>query len=436
MPLAIVKHFLQQHLNARHQRLVVAYSGGVDSHVLLDVLVALQHFHQRPIKVIHVHHGLSQYADDWANHVQQTAQHYQIDYVIKRVQVNQQQASLEDAARQARYQAINQELIMGDVLFLAHHQQDQAETFLLRLLRGTGVKGLGAMSVISPVLFNQLAIQAWRPLLSIAKAQILAYAQQRQLVWVEDDSNTDDSLGRNYLRHHIVPVLQQRWPQALEKIGAASQRLQEAEQLLQDLAAIDYQQVQDKCDSLNISRLAELSEARRHNVMRYWLQQLGLNLPEYQQLVKLWSEVCLAKDDAQPLYYWPTVEVRRYRQCLFAMRPLLAFDKKTSVIWHNKQQTLLLPTGQILEPSQVQQGIAAQYWQNGQISIGYRQGGEKIRPVGRQHHHDLKKLLQAEGVPTWQRERIPLLYINQQLAAVLGYWIAQEFASTEDTHCV
>lgn len=426
--LPTVRQFLSQHLNPTIQCLVVAYSGGVDSHVLLDVVVQLQEVHQRPIKIIHVHHGLSQYANDWANHIEQIAQAYHLEYVIKRVSVNQQQASLEDAARQARYQAINQELKHGDVLLLAHHQQDQAETFLLRLLRGAGVKGLGGMAMISSVPFNQLNSQAWRPLLTVNKRDILAYAQQRQLVWIEDDSNSDARLNRNYLRHHIVPVLQQRWPSVCQQLADTSQRMREAEELLQTLAAIDYQQVQDKYDSLNISRLAELSEARRHNVIRYWLQQLGFNLPEYQQLLKLWSEVCLAKEDAQPLYYWPNVEVRRYRQCLFVMRPLLAFDKTTSVIWHNKQQPLLLPTGQILEPNQVQQGIAPQYWQQGQISIKYRQGGEKIRPVGRQYHHDLKKLLQAEGVPTWQRERIPLIYINQQLAIVWGYWVAAEFA--------
>lgn len=427
MPLHNVKQFLAQHLNPNIQRLVIAYSGGVDSHVLLDMVVQVQQLHQRPIKIIHVHHGLSQYANDWANHVEQIAQAYNIDYVIKRVSVNQQQASLEDAARQARYQAINHELIDGDVLLLAHHQQDQAETFLLRLLRGSGVKGLGGMAVIGSVPFNQRNIPAWRPLLTVNKSQILDYAQQRQLKWIEDDSNTDERLNRNYLRHQVISVLQQRWPQAVERVSAASQRLQEAEQLLQDLAVIDYQQVKDKSNSLNIAQLAKLSEARRHNVLRYWLQQLGFNLPEYQQLSKLWTEVCLAKEDAQPMYYWPHVEVRRYRQQLFAMSPLTNFNCDEQK-WINKQQAIHLSTGELIEPQQIQALIKAEYWQTGQISIRYRQGGEKIQPVGRQHHHDLKKLLQAEGVPTWQRERIPLIYINQQLAIVWGYWVAAEFA--------
>ena len=426
--LSTVTKFLTQHLNPNVQRLVIAYSGGVDSHVLLDMAVQVQQLHQRPIKIIHVHHGLSQYANDWANHVEQVAQAYNVDYVIKRVSVNQQQASLEDAARQARYQAINQELVIGDVLLLAHHQQDQAETFLLRLMRGSGAKGLAGMAVIASVPFSQLNIQAWRPLLTVNKSQILDYAQQRQLKWIEDDSNTDERLNRNYLRHQVIPTLQQRWPQAVERVSAASQRLQEAEQLLQDLAEMDYQQVKDQANSLNIKHLAQLSDARRHNVLRYWLQQLGFNLPEYQQLVKLWSEVCLAKEDAQPMYYWPHVEVRRYRQQLFAMSPLTNFARDEQK-WCNKQQALLLATGELLEPQQMLALIKDEYWQTGQISIRYRQGGEKIRPVGRQHHHDLKKLLQAEGVPTWQRERIPLIYINQQLAIVWGYWVAAEFAN-------
>jgi len=397
--LSTVTKFLTQHLNPNIQRLVIAYSGGVDSHVLLDMAVQVQQLHQRPIKIIHVHHGLSQYANDWANHVEQVAQAYNVDYVIKRVSVNQQQASLEDAARQARYQAINQELVIGDVLLLAHHQQDQAETFLLRLMRGSGVTGLAAMKDSNVVPFNQLNIPAWRPLLTVNKSQILAYAQQRQLNWIEDDSNTDERLNRNYLRHQVIPTLQQRWPQTVERVSAASQRLQEAEQLLQDLAAIDYQQVKDKSNSLNISRLAELSEARRHNVLRYWLQQLGFNLPEYQQLSKLWTEVCLAKEDAQPMYYWPHVEVRRYRQQLFAMSPLNNFNRDEQ-IWVNKQQAIHLSTGELIEPQQIQALIKAEYWQTGQISIRYRQGGEKIRPVGRQHHHDG----QRRGVPVSRRQ--------------------------------
>ncbi|MFO1391917.1 MAG: tRNA lysidine(34) synthetase TilS [Agitococcus sp.] len=429
--LSTVKIFFTQHLNPNIQRLVIAYSGGVDSHVLLDMVVQLQQFHQRPIKIIHVHHGLSQYANDWANHVEQVAQAYNVDYVIKRVSVNQQQASLEDAARQARYQAINHELIDGDVLLLAHHQQDQAETFLLRLMRGSGVKGLGGMAVIGSVPFNQFNIQAWRPLLTVNKSQILDYAQQRQLNWIEDDSNTNENLNRNYLRHQVIPILQQRWPSVSQQLADTSQRMREADELLQTLAAIDYQQVQDKSDSLNIARLTELSEARRNNVLRYWLQKLGFNLPEYQQLSKIWSEVCLAKEDAQPKYYWPDVEIRRYRQQLFAMQPLQLFDNKTEIQWHNKQQSMVLPTGETLTPQQAQQGIKADYWQSGQISIRYRQGGEKIKPVGRQYNHDIKTLLQTEGVPSWQRPRIPLLYINGQLAAVLGYWIDQAFA--EDT---
>lgn len=427
MPLCHVRQFLAKNLHSNIKRLVVAYSGGVDSHVLLDVVVQLQNVHQRPIKIIHIHHGLSSYANDWAAHVQQIAKKYHLDCRIKYVQVNQQQASLEEAARQARYQAINQELINGDVLLLAHHQQDQAETFLLRLMRGAGVKGLGGMSEIAPIPFNEMGVLAWRPLLSINKQYILAYAKQHHLTWIEDDSNSNEALNRNYLRHQIVPLLQQRWPQAIERVSAASQRLQEAEQLLQDLANIDYQHIQAPKNALDILKLAQLSEARRHNVLRYWLQKQGLNLPDYQQLNKLWLEVGLAKADAQPVYYWPNVEVRRYRQQLFAMLPLSDFDKR-EVTWHNKQQKIQLATGEWLEPQQVLTLIKEAYWQQGQVSIRYRQGGEKIQPVKRQHHHDLKKLLQAEGVPTWQRARIPLIYINQQLAIVWGYWVSADFA--------
>jgi tRNA(Ile)-lysidine synthase len=427
MPLSTLKSFLQQHLQPHTQRLVVAYSGGVDSHVLLDALVKLSNFHQRPIKIIHVHHGLSCYANDWADHVAHIAQQYGVDYCIERVQVAPT-ASLEAAARTARYQAINQHLQANDVLLLAHHQQDQAETLLLRLMRGTGVKGLIGMKACTDVPFCHQKIACWRPLLSVSRQQIMAYAQHQNLVWIEDDSNTNLVFNRNYVRHQVLPVLAARWPQAVQQLAQTSQRMQEAHELLQALAQADYQQAQAAQHSLNISVLANLTAARRHNLFRYWLEQLALPMPDYADISRIWTEVCLAKPDAQPLLYWQGVEVRRYRQQIFAMKPLAVFDKHAVVLWHNKSQAIVLPTGERITPQQAQQDIASHYWQTGQVSICYRQGGEKIRPVGRQQHHDLKTLLQAQGVPTWQRERIPLLYINQQLAAVLGYWVAHEFA--------
>jgi len=427
MPLSTVKSFLQQHLQPHIERLVVAYSGGVDSHVLLDALVTLNSLHQRPIKIIHVHHGLSQYANDWAVHVANIAQQYGVEYCIEHVQVAQT-ASLEAAARTARYQAINKHLQNKDVLLLAHHQQDQAETLLLRLMRGTGVKGLIGMKACTDVPFCEQKIAGWRPLLNVSRHQVVAYAQQKNLVWIEDDSNANLVFNRNYVRHQVLPVLVARWSQAVQQLTQTSQRMQEAHELLQVLAQADYQQAQDAHGSLNIAVLANLTAARRHNLFRYWLEQLALPMPDYADISRIWTEVCLAKPDAQPLLYWQGVEVRRYRQQVFAMKPLAGFDKHAAVLWHNKSQAIVLPTGECITPQQAQQGIALHHWRMGQVSISYRQGGEKIRPVGRQHHHDLKKLLQAQGVPTWQRERIPLLYINQQLAAVLGYWVAHEFA--------
>lgn len=435
MPINTLHTFLAQQLQPTIKRLVVAYSGGVDSHVLLDALVKLQNTHQLPIKAIHVHHGLSQYANEWAIHTASVAQHYGVDYSLERVQVAQT-ASLEAAAREARYQAINKHLQPNDVLLLAHHQQDQAETLLLRLMRGTGIKGLTGMKPVGQVPFNSQFVISWRPLLTVSRQHILAYAKQHNLVWIEDDSNANTLFNRNYVRHQVLPVLTQRWPQAIQQLNNTSLRMQEADELLHDLAQLDYQQLQESQQSLNIDKLGGLSVARRHNVLRYWLQQLSLPLPDYADIARIWPQVCLAKADASPLLAWQGVEIRRYKQQLFAMQPLQAFDTQREIVWHNKSQAILLPTGECLSPQMAQQGISKSHWHTGNISIRYRQGGEKIKPVGRQHHHDLKTLLQAHGVATWQRERIPLLYINQQLAAVLGYWIAQEFACTEDTNNV
>ena len=428
MPLSTLKTFLQHHLHSRIQRLVVAYSGGVDSHVLLHALVALKNIHHKPIVLVHVHHGISQFADDWAVQAQLTAEHYGITCIIKKVIVAKT-ASLESAAREARYQAFQSVLTIGDVLLLAHHQNDQAETLLLRLIRGSGVRGLAAMQAVGIVPFQSLNIPCWRPLLTVKRQTIMHYAQQHGLQWIEDDSNTNTLFNRNYLRHQIIPLLQQRWPSVNQQLADTSQRMRDADELLQELAAIDYQQAQLAESTLNIEVLSKLTAVRRNNLLRYWLQQLQLPLPDYADLMCVWSEVCLAQPDSEPLLAWRGVEIRRYQRQLFAMPPLISFNTSLEIQWLDKSQPLLLPNGESLSPTQAFTGINATMWQIGQVSIRYRQGGEKIQPIGRHQHHELKKLLQVQGVPTWQRQRIPLLYINQQLAAVLGYWIAQEFAA-------
>ncbi len=428
MPLSILKTFLQHHLHADTQRLVVAYSGGMDSRVLLDALMALQPLHQKIVVMVHVHHGLSQYADDWATHAVSIAQHYAIPCFIQKVQVAQT-ASLESAARDARYQAFQSVLKTGDVLLLAHHQHDQAETLLLRLMRGSGVRGLSAMSDVGIVPYQILNIPCWRPFLSINRTEIFNYAQQHALQWVEDDSNSNTAFNRNYLRHQVLPVLQQRWPQVHQQLAFTSQRMREADELVHELAVIDFQQAQLPENTLNIEVLVGFTVARRNNLLRYWLQQQQLALPDYADLMRVWSEVCLAQADADPLLAWRGVEVRRYKNQLFAMPPLSTFNHQLEVQWSDKSQALLLPNNQLLSPQQAFLGIEKSAWQTGQVSIRFRQGGEKIHPVGRHHHHELKKLLQAKGIPPWQRHAIPLLYINQQLAAVLGYWIAHEFAA-------
>lgn len=427
VPLEQIRRFLQQHLQPDITRLVLAYSGGMDSRALLHALMALAFEHQRPVLAVHVHHGLSAHADDWAIHAEQTAQRYGVACLVKKVQI-ETAASLEAAARTARYQALNSVLQPGDVLLLAHHQNDQAETVLLRLLRGSGVRGLAAMTETGITPFHSQNIPCWRPWLTVSRSAIADFAQQQALSWVEDDSNTNTAFSRNYLRHQILPVLEQRWPQAAHQLAQTSQRMSEAEELLQDLALLDYRQVKAGQGALNIQALGELSQARRNNVLRYWLQHLALPLPDHADIVRIWNEVCLAKVDATPLLAWAGAEVRRYRNQLYAMPPLSDFDEGIVLPWQDKATPLTLPTGQQLQPEDVCAGLNALQWRSGQVTVGFRRGGEKIRPVGRQHHHDLKKLLQAEAVPPWQRARIPLLYINQQLAAVIGYWVAHEFA--------
>lgn len=432
-PVAHLQRFLEQQLQPDIRRLVLAYSGGLDSRALLHALVELQPYHQRPILLVHVHHGLSRFADDWALQAEDTARRYHIPCLVKKVRIAAG-ASLEDLARTARYQAFSSVLQPGDVLVLAHHRNDQAETVLLRLMRGSGVRGLAAMAETGVVPLQPRAIMCWRPWLGLHRGLIAAYARQQSLSWVEDESNTDSAFSRNYVRHQVLPVLEQRWGNVVNQLAETSLRMREADDLLHELAQLDYQQVKAGQDALNIPALAVLTTARRNNVLRYWLEQQRLNLPDHSGLLRLWREVGQAKNDATPLFKWRGVEIRRYRQCLYAMPPLFAFDH-ADIDWADLGKALYLPCGGRLDWAQASRGVKQDLALNGRVSIRFRAGGEKIRPAGRQHHHDLKKLLQEAGVPPWQRERIPLLYIDRQLAAVIGYWVSDEFADKGSSSC-
>lgn len=413
MPEQTVRAFLQTQLAQAPavRGLVVGLSGGLDSTVLLHVLTRVTSEFAVALRAVHVHHGLSPNADAWSEQVAQLCETLQVPLEIHRVQVGDG-ASREGAARAARYAAFKSGLKAGEALLLAQHRDDQAETFLFRLLRGAGVTGLAAMRAQRLlVLGPQLAVPQWRPFLTLPRSTLLAYAQARQLSWIEDESNADRRYDRNYLRHEILPRLEARWPAARETLAATALRLQEAETLLQELAAELARQSVDAEGRLSLPAVQSLSAPKQRLLLRHWLQQQGFSLPDAAVLQRMLDDVLSARADAMPCVAWSGGALRRYRDHLYALRPLPLIPKDWEREWSG-EVPLLLPDGHHL----VAHGEAAY----GRWTVRYRRGGERFRPAPERPSRELKTLLQEAAVPPWQRDRLPLVFDGDTLVAVAG----------------
>jgi len=393
----------------------VAYSGGMDSHVLLHVVSRVRE--QQPnleLCAIHVNHGLSERAGMWQAHCQQVCQTLAIKYVTKNLAVLPS-ANTEAAARQARYRVFEACLSVGGSLLTAHHQDDQAETLLLRMLRGAGEKGLAGIPQQRSLGQGRLV----RPLLAFSREQLHQYAEQHQLQWIEDESNQRTHFERNYLRQQIFPLLETRWPSVKTTFAQACAQHQENHQLLEKLAADDWRQaIGSKEDTLSIQALHRLNDARQRNLLRFWLDQQGFIAPSRQQLQQLQQTCLYSQPAAMPLVCWADVEVRRFQDNLYAMTALQYHDLKQRLVWQDRKQALQLPAGLGQLSSVVLNVFGINTATLAEVSIGFRQGGERLKLPGRSHSQSLKKLLHAWEVPPWLRDRVPLIYIDGRLIGV------------------
>ncbi len=416
------------------KQLAIAYSGGLDSTVLLQVLHELQDQWRASFELlaVHVNHGLQKQADDWQRHCQETAEKLGVGFVAQKVELKKKPAeSLEALARKARYEIFQSILKPGDALCLAHHQDDQAETLLLRLLRGSGPLGLGAMQHCS--IRDHFIVL--RPMLSVARQSLLNYAQERRLQWIEDPSNADISYDRNFLRHDVLPLLEQRWPSVSKRLSRSAQLSAESAGLLDDLAEMDLvsagASIEDssltKKQALDIACLKALEPERALNLLRYWLRHEGLSLPSRMRLQQVLTEILPAVDDAAPCLCWSGVEIRRFKNHLYAMSPLPVEGGNQIYHW-DLQGSLSLVDGLGKLHSKATEGIGLRQPQvDEQVTVRFRQGGERCQPVGRIRSQTLKKLFQEYEVPPWERNRLPLIYYNDQLAAVVGKWLCVGF---------
>ncbi|SFA73384.1 tRNA lysidine(34) synthetase TilS [Azotobacter beijerinckii] len=390
----------------------LAFSGGLDSTVLLHLVVRLGRQHGLPpLSALHVHHGLQVVADDWPEHCRQVCARLGVPLQVLRVRV-EAGASLERAAREARYRAFAEVLGEGELLLTAQHQDDQAETLLFRLLRGAGVRGLAAMPAVRTLGRGRLL----RPLLGVSRGELERYAVEQGLQWIEDPSNRDQHFSRNFLRHRVLPLLTERWPQAVRSMARSAAHMAEARELLDDLARLDLAAARGAGDfpwlglpSLALAPLLGLSPARQRNALRHWLEPFT-PLPDADHWAG-WEALREAAVDAAPVWRLVRGEMHRAAGRIWWLAGDWLRPPAGPLSWVEPTRPLALPGNGCLQLQG--RGPAAP------LEVRYRRGGEVLAVPGR-GHRDLKRLLNERGLPAFVRGRLPLLYRGNELLAVAG----------------
>jgi tRNA(Ile)-lysidine synthase len=427
-------HWLEQSLTPHVSpdvKVVVALSGGVDSRVLLDLISAFKKKKDTPlaqVEAVHVHHGLSPYADNWVASCQQWCLEAGINLSIERVSLSLERGeSIEHIAREARYEALASHLSEGDILLTGQHSDDQLETFLLALKRGSGPKGLSAMAEVMP--FRQATLI--RPLLKVTRESILSYARESNIDWVEDESNQDTRFDRNFIRHQVAPVLTQRWPSFHVSVQRSAELCAQQEQLLDELLYDKLHRVLQDDLSVSILGLSEVSDIARSHLLRMWLAQLNVSMPSQVQLNHLWYQIALAKPDANPKLRLNHIEIRRFDGRLFCV-PITQDVSQ----WHCRidiKQAVNLPDGLgILRLLPIAPDSESQYTLSyapltGKLSVCFNPEKLTACPYGKLGSKTLKKWFQEYAIPSWQRRRMPILMCDEKVVAVANLFIDRQF---------
>lgn len=448
-----LKDFLETH--TRIDALVVAYSGGLDSQALLHLC---KHFidtgasksSTRPalkLKAIHVNHGIHPEAKNWQVFCEKNCQRIDSDFISETIHISQSN-NLEAQARRLRYACFEKHCGEKEVLLTAHHQDDQLETILFRLFRGGGIDALSGM----PATRNLSRALLFRPLLNESKSQLLVYAQEKQLEWIEDDSNQDTNFSRNFIRSELIPLIRTRWPQVASNVERSAALLAEQADMLQqlaqdDLSALKSQQtdLEQWGDCISLTAFKQLTLARQKNVLRFWMKSFAVNMPSEKRLQALINFATDSRESAGEMF-WQDYDAhtqlswRVFEAHLFLFREAVSGNisdnevsdnspehEPTEEIWHVATQSELNDHGRIYRAYITNDvGIDPDIKT---LTIARRQGGERCQPLERAHSQSLKKLFQEYRVPSWERDTLPLFYSEEKLVAVANLWICAEFAS-------
>ncbi len=404
----------------------------MDSVVMLHILARLAQRFSWKLSALHVHHGISPLADEWAAFCGRLCAQYGIPLHLEHVDIAPlRHQGVEAAARELRHSALANQQV--DFIALAHHQDDQVETLLLQLLRGSGVKGAAAMPALR---LRSGAPALVRPLLDIARVELVAYAQQHGLQWVEDETNVDVSNPRNFLRHHVLPLLEQRFPAYRETLARSTRHFAEAAELMEMLAQLDADQFclpsarsgKEGEPLLEIACLKTLGPARSKNLLRYLVHCRGAPTPDHTRLEELLRQLLSARADGRVRVAWNGWEARCFRGRVYVYRSLPRPDERMNIPWRGDHTLDLPQLGGVLRfEDAMGEGISRAKLNGAPVFIRLRSGVEKLRPDATRPERSLQYLFQEHDVPPWQRMRWPLLFCGEVMISVPGIATAAEF---------
>ena len=396
--------------------MVLGLSGGVDSVVLLDLLVLHAAKLRFELEAVHVNHQLSPNAARWARFCRALCRERSVSLTVKKVEVTRGN-STERAAREARYAALA--TARADFIALAHNADDQAETVLLQLLRGAGVKGLAAMPLVKPA--RPFALL--RPLIDVPRSEIEAYARRGKLEWIEDESNESGEYLRNWLRHEIAPRIAARVPGYRATLTRAARHFAESAELLDELARID-----GGDDALSVSRLRALSLARSRNLIRYAIARHGWRMPAAGRLEEALRQALSARADARMEVDLGDCTLRRRGDAVHFVARRENPAMLGAVAW-NGEREIALPAlhGVLAMPRKRGGGVSLERLQAAPVTIRSRHGGERLQPAANRPTRTVKNLLQEAGIAAWERDALPFIYSGDSLACIPGVAIDHRF---------
>ncbi|GGY42920.1 tRNA lysidine(34) synthetase TilS [Pseudoduganella albidiflava] len=424
------------------QPIAIAYSGGLDSSVLLHLARAT--VDGAPLFAFHIHHGLSPSADAWEAHCAAECEKLGITFAARRVTLADRKSGTEASARQARYAALGELCREHGVALLltAHHLDDQAETILLQLARGAGPAGLSGMDAFNtaPGLLGSADILLARPLLEASRAQLEAHASAHGIAHIDDESNSDTRYARNALRHTVMPALAVAFPGYQERFARSAAHARSAQRLLTELAEQDLQAGLAE-GSIAVDHLRALGEDRRNNLLRHWFGVRGIRIPSAAWLAEMIAQLLEARDGAELLVTHPDCEVRRHRGRVHLVpkpkelagaeedeydeRPVQHFR------WNGEASIAFPDYGGTLHFEPAEEGIAADWLQQQQLTISFRRGGERVKLAPNRPTRGLKQHHQSLGTPAWERSRLPVVGIPGRLLYAAGIGMDCHYVATD-----